>query len=101
MVLQALSEAAEAETSRLEDEIDDVSTRLDAAEAELTAARVMAQALKACANTMSRLLTYELCICCESALQRRCHWSYIFTPLALVWHMPDAHGRTGLIWQAT
>ena len=53
MTLQARAEAAEAETSRLEDEIDGVSTRLEAAEAELTAARAMAEALKVCKSGTS------------------------------------------------
>ena len=45
---QARAEAAEAETSRLEDEIDDIAGRLDAAEAELTSARDVAEALQVC-----------------------------------------------------
>ncbi len=59
MLLQACAEAAEAEASRLEDEIDDVSNRLDAAEADLTAARAMAEALKVVRIMSTSLFTLD------------------------------------------
>ena len=43
---QVCAEAAEAETSRLEDEIDDIASRLSATEAALAAARTEAEAFK-------------------------------------------------------
>ena len=46
MVWQIRAEAAEAEASRLEDEIDGVSSRLEAAESELAAARAMTEAIR-------------------------------------------------------